>query len=134
VPSKTVFLPVVTIVIALAAPAAAPFAQQRDTTADVVLRPTNHPVVPADLTELWLAPDTQHTIRTAALDELARAVKLEVESNFTKALPILSRPSVQQGALGHYAQYYKGFAELRLGRPADARVTFRALVERGPVG
>ena len=116
-------------------PRQSPFAQQQDTAAaDVVLLPTNHPVVPTDLTQLWLAPDKRHTARTVALEDLAQAVKLEVDSNFAKALPILSRPAVQQGTLGHYAQYYKGFAELRLGRPADARVTFRALAERGPVG
>jgi soluble lytic murein transglycosylase len=121
-------------VVALAASATAPSAEQRPATADVVLRPTNHPIVPADLAQLWLAPDKSRTARTAALEELAQAVKLEVDSNFAKALPILSRPSVQQGTLGHYALYYKGFAELRLGRPAEARITFRALAERGPVG
>ena len=61
------------------------------------------------------------------MNDLATAVKLEVDGNFTQALPILEQPNVQQGMLGHYAQYYQGFAELRLGRPADARQTFQAL-------
>ena len=41
---------------------------------------------------------------------------------------------MQQGALGAYAIYYKGFAELRLGRPADARLTFQMLRGTDPVG
>ena len=44
------------------------------------------------------------------------------------------QPGVQQGTLGHYAQYYQGFAELRLGRPEDARRTFQTLASKNPVG
>ena len=68
------------------------------------------------------------------MNELASAVKLEVDANFAKALPILVQPAVQQGTLGHYAEYYQGLAELRLGRPSDARRTFQALAAKNPVG
>jgi soluble lytic murein transglycosylase len=68
------------------------------------------------------------------LNDFTTAVKLEVDGNFAKALPILSQPSVQQGAPGHYAEYYQGLAELRLGRPADARRTFQKLGAGNPVG
>ena len=57
-----------------------------------------------------------------------------MDGNFAKALPILSKPARQQGTLGDYAQYYQGFAELRLGRPAEARRTFQALAVENPVG
>ena len=46
-------------------------------------------------------------------------MKLEVDSNFARALPMFSQSVLQQGALGEYAIYYKGLAELRLGRPAN---------------
>jgi hypothetical protein len=67
------------------------------------------------------------TSRANAANDLAAAVKLEVDGDFAKALPIVSQPARQQGTLGAYAIYYKGFAELRLGRPADARLTFQML-------
>jgi hypothetical protein len=68
------------------------------------------------------------------MNDLATAVQLEVDGNFARALPILAQPAVQHGTLGPYAQYYQGFAELRLGRPADARRTFQTLASTNPVG
>ena len=41
---------------------------------------------------------------------------------------------MQDGTLGPYAIYYAGFAQLRLGRPSDARVTFQKLRALEPVG
>ena len=66
--------------------------------------------------------------------EFADAVKLEVDGNFAKALPILSKASLQQGPLGDYALYYQAFAEMRLGRPAEARRLFQTLQSKSPVG
>jgi soluble lytic murein transglycosylase len=73
-------------------------------------------------------------MRTPAQAGFAEAVKLEVDSNFAKAQPMLSQPALQQGALGDYAVYYQGLAELRLARAAEARRTFQALAARRPVG
>jgi soluble lytic murein transglycosylase len=101
---------------------------------DVVLKPTNHPRLPSDLSQLWLAPTSRVPVRSAALNDFATGVKLEVDSNFAKALPIFMQPAVRQGPLGHYAEYYQGLAELRLGRPSDARQTFQALAARNPIG
>jgi soluble lytic murein transglycosylase len=99
-----------------------------------ILKPTNHPRVPGQLSLLWLAPAKAGVPRTAAQDDFTTAVKLEVDGNFAKALPIFAQPSIQQGTLGHYAEYYQGLAELRLGRPADARGIFRRLRARNPTG
>src|SRR6266508_6070219 len=124
------------LIMALAVlPVSAPRAQQASPGAAVepALKPTNHPRVPADLSLLWLAPDPRAP-RTAAMNELASAVRLEVDSDFARALPILSQPALQQGTLGHYALYYQGLAELRLGRAAEARRTFQALRAKQPVG
>jgi len=104
------------------------------------LKPTSHPRLPGDLSQLWLVPapatgsGRAAPARAAASSEFVAAVKLEVDSNFAKALPILVQPSVRQGALGPYAEYYQGLAELRLGRPSDARRTFQALALKNPLG
>ena len=122
-----------TLIALLLAPGAVPRAQQQAPgVGDVVLKPTAHPRLPAELSQLWLAPAAQ--ARTAALNEFAAGVKLEVDSNFARALPIFMQPAVRQGALGHYAEYYQGLAELRLGRAADARQTFQALAAKTPSG
>jgi soluble lytic murein transglycosylase len=124
-----------TLIAVLLAPAAAPRAQQPPppAAAGVVLKPTSHPRLPGELSQLWLAP-VSHGVRTAALTDFAIGVKLEVDSNFARALPIFMQPPLRQGALGHYAEYYQGLAELRLGRAADARRTFQTLAASNPVG
>jgi len=123
------------VAVAVLVPGAAPRAQQQPSAAAVVvLKPTNHPRVPTELSQLWLVPVTRTTVRPAALNDFAMAVKLEVDSNFAKALPIFMQPALRQGPLGHYSEYYQGLAELRLGRPTDARQTFQALAAKSPVG
>jgi soluble lytic murein transglycosylase len=105
---------------------------------DVVLSPTNHPRLPAEASQLWMAPTP--STRTAAgrsraeHSDLVAAVKLEIDANYAKALPLLTQPAAQEGPLGSYAEYYKGLAELRLGRSADARRTFQALSAHEPAG
>jgi peptidoglycan lytic transglycosylase len=134
VKSKHILFPCA-LAVTLLVPGAAPHAQQPAPAAGaVVLKPTNHPRVPTELSQLWLVPVTRTTVRPAALNDFSMAVKLEVDSNFAKALPIFMQPALRQGPLGHYSEYYQGLAELRLGRPADARQTFRALAVTNPVG
>ena len=106
---------------------------QRADTADVQLKATDHPRLPADVSKLWMVPP-RTSGRPAGLAELATAVKLEVDGDFARALPILSTPAVQQSPLGPYAEYYKGLAELRLGRTNDATRTFQALASKEPTG
>jgi len=110
-----------------------PRAQERGAVDAAALRPTAHSRVPDDLGQLWLAPE-KGAARTAVMNDLAHAVRLEVDSNFAAALPILSRADVQEGTLGPYATYYRGLAELRLGRPSEAKRTFEALRKSDPVG
>src|SRR3982751_4702698 len=116
---------------ALFAGHAAPLAQQpaSDASVEAALKPTTHPRLPAEASQLWLAPDAaaRAATRGAAIAEFTQAVKLEVDNNFARALPMLSQAAVKQGTLGHYALYYEGLAELRVGRAADARRTFQAL-------
>ena len=100
------------------------------------LKPTNHPRLSADVSQLWLAPDAALVARmgSGAMNEFTTAVKLEVDGNFGKALPMLEQAPMPQSTLGHYAEYYEGLAQLRLGRTADARRTFQALASKPPVG
>jgi soluble lytic murein transglycosylase len=125
-----------TLSVMLLSPVARPTAQQAGATsgAEVVLEPTNHPRLPSDITKLWMAPEKARGAQSAALTAFAAAVKLEVDANFGKALPILSQPGLKQGPLGHYADYYEGLAELRLGRASDARHTFQTLRAKEPAG
>ena len=124
--------PRLTLVLALAlgavGPAATPQAQQATDTAalGVTLLPTNHPRLPRELSQLWMAP-VKSGARSAPLDELVSAVKLEVAGNYAKALPILSQPALQQSPVGEYAQYYAGLAELRLDHPDLARRIFQSV-------
>ena len=116
---------------------ASPSAQQpvgATSPAVVVLRPTDHPPLPDDPSQFWMTPTKANTTRTAALNAFASAVKLEVDGQFAKALPILSQPLLRTHPLGEYVQYYKGLAELSVGRTTDARSTFQALIASGPAG
>src|ERR1700738_1297842 len=115
-----------TLIVVLLAPGVAPRAQQPPAAAAAVLKPTSHPRLPGELSQLWLAP-VSHGVRTAALSDFAIGVKLEVDSNFAKAPPTSMHPPARQGVLAHYAEYYQGLAELRLGRASDARHTFQQL-------
>jgi soluble lytic murein transglycosylase len=104
------------------------------TSAAVVLRPTDHPQVPRDLSEFWMVPD-KGRVRTAAQANLATAIKFENDGDHARALALLTSPATkQEGPLATYVEYYKGLAELHLGRAADARATFRALRSKNPVG
>jgi soluble lytic murein transglycosylase len=125
-------LSLVVIVIGIAS---APSAQQAVDQSGVVretpvLKATDHPRFSEDPSKLWMAPRSSRR----GTNEFADAVKLEVDGNFAKALPILSKPSLQQGPLGDYALYYQAFAVMRLGRPAEARRLFQTLQARPPVG
>src|ERR1051325_590696 len=114
------WVPILTVAAIIVVPAATPRAQQAATDASAALKPTNHPRLPADVSKLWMAPTAADKVRSPAIDAFAAAVRLEVDGNFGKALPMLSTEAVQQGTLGHYAEDYKGLAQLRLGASRDA--------------
>jgi soluble lytic murein transglycosylase len=115
-----------------AAPAASPGSSVPNIA--LVLKPTDHPRVSRDLSQLWMAPEPGRA-RTAAQANLAMAIKLESEGSHAKALALLTHPATaQQGPLATYVEYYKGLAQLRLGRPAEARAAFQALQAHTPAG
>jgi soluble lytic murein transglycosylase len=101
-----------------------------DTPNDVVLSPTPHPRVPADLSRLWFAPESLS--RTA--NALTIAMQQYADGEFTKALPVLSRPASHEGILGPYALYAMADIQLDLGRAAEAREAFRVIQQGRPSG
>ncbi len=93
------------------------------------LAPTAHPPLSATVGDMWLVPaETAATTRSAALYQpLTDAVAEIGAGNYERALALLNRPSLGGSALADYASYYKGIAQLRLSRAADARATFEGL-------
>jgi len=104
------------------------------TLAPVLLRPTDHPRVPMDLSQFWMAPEKGRA-RSAAQANLATAVKFENDGSHSKALALLTNPATRQdGPLGAYVDYYRGLALFRLGRVAEARAAFQTLQSAQPAG
>jgi soluble lytic murein transglycosylase len=102
--------------------------------AAIALAPTNHPTLPRDLSRLWLVPAQGGATREAGIGDFVEAMKLADLEDYAKALPILTRPSAEQGVLGGYAMYYAGLAQLRLDRAEEARQRFRRVLDRKPIG
>ena len=107
-----------------------------DTRLSGQLAPTVHPALPRSASELWLVPaESPATARAASASQpLADAVRALAVGDNEKALALVGRQSLAAGALGDYAEYYKGIAQLRLARAADARETFEGLRKRALVG
>ena len=97
-----------------------------------VLTVTNHPPVPHELSQLWLAPSPSS--RSASNAPLSTAAKLAAHGEYSKALSAVLQPITQQGLLADYATYYAGMAQLQLARPKDALKTFKALRDRKLAG
>jgi soluble lytic murein transglycosylase len=97
---------------------------------------TVHVPLPPNTSELWLVPAaTASTSRASTLHEaLAEAARAIEAKEYERALGLAGRPALATGALAEYALYYKGTAQLRLTRAADARETFDTLRKRNPAG
>ena len=100
------------------------------------LGPTVHPALPSNPSDLWLVPSERDRASrsTATFEPLATGVKRFQDGDYAGALLLVSRPSLANTALTDYASYYAGLAQLRLGRSADARRTFDAIIDRKPPG
>ena len=112
---------------------AEPWRQGEGDQAALILAPTNHPVLPADLSRLWLVPG-KTAAPVAGVADYAAAMKVAEKIDYAKALPLLTKAATGQGPLGDYATYYTGLAQLRQGRFAEARTVFQQLQAHRPVG
>ena len=100
------------------------------------LAPTAHPPLPKNPSELWLVPADSPAMTRAATtyEPLAQAAAAIGAGDFERALTLASRPAFASTPLAGYAAYYKGLAQLRLSRPADARDTFASIKRGGADG
>ena len=108
--------------------------QNEFATGVVALAPTNHPPIPRDLSQAWLAPERGTSPARATTAPLSIGVKLAAQGQYSKALTAVLEPITQRGLLADYATYYAGIAQLRLQRPNDALKTFKALRARKLAG
>jgi len=124
----------IVIAIIVCATAGVMRAEESPAPAPLLLRPTDHPRVPRDVSQFWMAPERGRA-RTPAQANLATAVKYETDGQHTKALALLTNPATKQdGPLAAYADFYRGLALLHLGRTNDARAIFQALQAGNVVG
>src|SRR5262245_40697457 len=74
------------------------------------LKSTNHPRLPPEASQYWMAPTSAQlrAPKSVATVAFLEGIRFEIDSNFAKALPLVSQPSVQEGTLGDYARYYQG--------------------------
>jgi soluble lytic murein transglycosylase len=100
------------------------------------LLPTAHPALPADLSEMWLAPRASGSMSSeaGALSRFAEGVRLYREGGDSKALPLVSDRAVASTALAGYSTYYTGLVHLRLSRFEEARRAFREVLDQKPAG
>jgi soluble lytic murein transglycosylase len=99
-----------------------------------ILAPTNHPVLPADLSRLWLVPAKTGPASAKGAGDFLAAMKVADKVDYAKALPQLTKAASAQGPFGDYALYYAGMARLRLGQFGEARGLFQQLLARRPIG
>ena len=96
------------------------------------LGPTRHPSLAGNLEELWLVPAAAERAarRNAVYAPLAEGVEAFGAGDYARALTLTTRPSLVASDLGDYARYYKGLAQLKLSKAADARAAFESIRAR----
>jgi soluble lytic murein transglycosylase len=100
----------------------------------VVLTPTDHPVVSPRADDLWFAPPAAAPPSSGPIAQFAAAMALADQESYEKALPLLKEAAAGEGILRDYAIYFAALAELRLGRPAEARSALQELQEQPLTG
>ncbi|HXE80865.1 MAG TPA: transglycosylase SLT domain-containing protein [Vicinamibacterales bacterium] len=93
------------------------------------LTATDHPLIPPDPLELWLAPQGEPRRVAPAAARFSAGVRLHAEEKYREALPLISALP-RSSLLADYAEYYKLVALARLSRLDDADATLRALTAR----
>src|SRR5262245_53390405 len=94
------------------------------------LVPTNHPILPKDLSQLWLVPTS---VRPAAAD-LQAALQLQARGEYSRALAGFQRAASQDGSVGLYSTFDMAVTLLNMGQAEQARRLFRSVLDRRPIG
>src|SRR5688572_12527448 len=82
---------------------------------------TNHPPVPARLSQYWLVPEpvparTAERQAESPATRFARGAALIADGDFTAGLPLVRSADLLSTPLGPYSRYYSGVALLGLRR------------------
>jgi soluble lytic murein transglycosylase len=103
---------------------------------DSLLVATSHPPLPSSPSLFWLVPDATvgrsagPKVSDAASRRLAQGAQLIANGDFAAGLPLVSSPEQTDPQLANYATYYKGVAQIGLGRYDEAMLTLSLLSAR----
>jgi soluble lytic murein transglycosylase len=98
---------------------------------DSLLVATAHPPLPAEPSLYWFVPSGRSSRGTdAAAQRLAQGARFAAAGDFAAGLPLISAPDLGDANLANYATYYRGLAQLGLGRYDDAMATLSLLAAR----
>jgi soluble lytic murein transglycosylase len=103
---------------------------------DALLVPTSHPPLPSEPSLYWLVPHggSGRPVAQPRVDSgtrrLLQGAQAIADRNFTEALSVISAPDIGDSNLANYATYYRGVAQIGLGRHDDAMVTLSLLAAR----
>jgi soluble lytic murein transglycosylase len=101
---------------------------------DSLLVATAHPPLPAEPSLYWFVPEGAGGRSTRGLDaaarRLAQGAQFIADGNFNAGLELISAPDLGDRNLANYATYYRGVAQLGLGRYDEAITTLSLLATR----
>ncbi|HET9269876.1 MAG TPA: transglycosylase SLT domain-containing protein, partial [Vicinamibacterales bacterium] len=101
---------------------------------DSLLVATSHPPLPAEPSLYWFVPEGAGGRSTRGLDaaarRLAQGAQFIADGDFSAGLELISAPDLGDRNLSNYATYYRGIAQLGLGRYDEAITTLSLLATR----
>jgi soluble lytic murein transglycosylase len=99
---------------------------------DSLLVATAHPPLPAEPSLYWFVPERARSARgvDAASRRLAQGAQFIAARDFGAGLPLISAPDLADPYLVNYASYYRGVAQIGLGRYDEAMATLSLLASR----
>ena len=101
---------------------------------DSLLVATAHPPLPAEPSLYWFVPASASSRSARGVDaaarRLAQGAQFIAGGDFAAGLPLISAPDLGDPNLANYATYYRGLAQLGLGRYDEAMTTLSLLNTR----
>jgi soluble lytic murein transglycosylase len=102
---------------------------------DAQLVPTPHPPLPSEPSLYWFVPQRSAARATSSRADsgtrrLAQGAQYVADGDFSTALQLISAPDIGDPNLVNYATYYRGVAQIGLGRYDEALATLSLLSTR----
>jgi soluble lytic murein transglycosylase len=102
---------------------------------DAQLVPTPHPPLPSEPSLYWFVPQgtaarASASRPDAAAKRLAQGVQFIADGDFAAGLQVISAPDIADPNLVNYATFYRGVAQIGLGRHDEALTTLSLLSSR----